>query len=640
MPRYLYPLLKTLSHLACLLLLYTCFRLLFLAFNQDLFPALTFPSLLKLLISGLRFDMSAIISVNCLYIFLALFPWRTISGKGKKLLRLLFISTNIVALLFEAADWVYFPFNHKRSTAEVLNMVGRKGDFLDLFPGFLVTYWYIFLLAAALGIVIALSYTFIGRRFDYTGTETTGKKYYLQKVIIFFSGILLAFIGQRGGLQLVPVNLRNAVATTRSEYVPIVLNTPFSIINSVTSHRLVSLAFMPQSEAEHIVRPLKQYSSNASRRKNVVFIILESFSKEFTRLGGSTSYTPFLDSLMDQGLTFTNAYANGLHSSEGIPAILAGIPSLMEEPFTTSIYGTNKITSVATLLKPEGYSTSFYHGAANGSMSFDVFTKSAGIDNYFGRSEYGSKDYDGSWGIFDEPFLQYFADGLSRQQEPFLSAVFTITSHPPYPIPAQYKDHFPKGKLQILECIGYTDHAVRKFFEKAKQQSWYENTLFVITADHCSPVASNDYYAFGPGRYQIPVIFFAPGDAQLKGNNNALFQQIDILPSVMQYLGYGKPFFALGNSCFDSIANRYVINDLSSVYEWISEGYYLKISNNAVTAAFRFPADSTRQYNLAGTAQHTPPISKAYQHWQALLQVYTEAMIHNHMDASKYQQAD
>jgi uncharacterized sulfatase len=260
------------------------------------------------------------------------------------------------------------------------------------------------------------------------------------------------------------------------------------------------------------VQPVKQYKqAGPFRKKNVVVIILESFSKEFTKLTPGKSYTPFLDSLMDHSLTFTNAFSNGLHSSEGIPAVIAGIPSLMSEYFTTSVYSTNTITSMPSVLKKEGYVSEFFHGATDGSMSFDIFAKSAGYDRYFGRAEFNDERYyDGNWGIFDEPFFQFFARGLDTLQQPFFASIFSVTSHAPYPIPEKYKNRFVNDGLPIHPCIEYTDMAVRHFFDSVRNKEWFKNTLFVITPDHCSPMSSTSYYANGTGRYQIPLIFLLP----------------------------------------------------------------------------------------------------------------------------------
>lgn len=642
MPRYPIPFLKTLSQLLFLLVLYSIFRLLFFAFNQHLFSGISTAHFLYLLRHGLRFDVSAIISINCIFIFWSLLPYGKENGEPRqKILRPLFVTTNTIAILFEIADWAYFPFNHKRSTADVLNMVSRKGDFFNLLPGFVIQYWYLFFIAIAVAFSIHRLYGFIDRKlnsyYQNPAISASGKSDTKRIWALAVVGFALAIIGQRGGIQLIPINLRNAIKITSSKYTPILLNTPFSIINSIGSQRLQEQKFMPQAKAEQLIQPIKQYANGPFKKKNVVVIILESFSREFTGMGDGISYTPFLDSLSRQGMSFVNSHANGLRSAEGLPAILSGIPSLMEEPFTTSIYSTNKITSISGLLKAEGYHTSFYHGATNGSMSFDVFTRSAGIDRYYGRTEYNNdKDYDGNWGIYDEPFLRYFAAGLNNTPQPFFSTVFTLSSHPPYSLPAKYKGIFPKGKLDILPCVGYTDHALKLFFEHAAKQSWYSNTLFIITADHCSPTGSTPYYASGAGRYEIPIIFYSPSDKNLKGSNDILLQQIDILPSVMQYLGYNKPFFSLGNSAFDSTAKRFVINDLSNIYEWIGGGYRLSIGNDTVNEAYNYPADKIGKYNIADSFYTQPDARETIQHWQALVQIYTQSMVENQMSAAEY----
>src|SRR5690606_32331919 len=137
--------------------------------------------------------------------------------------------------------------------------------------------------------------------------------------------------------------------------------------------------FYPPEKALQYINPKKKYPSGQFQKKNVVVIILESFSKEYTGLGGRESFTPFLDSLMNKSRVFSNAFANGLTSAAGIPAILSGMPSLLDEPFTTSAYGTNKLPSIPQLLKDMGYQTAFYHGGTNGTMSFDIYASNAGF---------------------------------------------------------------------------------------------------------------------------------------------------------------------------------------------------------------------------------------------------------------------
>ncbi len=629
---------RILNHLCLLLLYYTCFRVLFILFNISLVAGLSRMDLLWLFWKGLRFDLSVLLLLNSVWIFIALlspFPPRT--AVLKKFSQVLFLLVNGLAFAFEASDWIYFRFNHKRATADILDMISRKGDFLSLLPDFLLTYWYLFLLTIAFIVLMNKCYLLIERLWQRKAgnlNQTSTRAYWYGRALSLFIFVPLIVTGIRGGLQLVPINIRNAVEVTAPQYTGIVLNTPFSIINSLQGDKLEEVHYMPMEEARQIVQPVKQYHSDQRfQRKNVVYLILESFSKEFTRLGPGTSYTPFLDSLMDRSLTFTNAYANALHSNEGIPAILSGIPGLLEEPITTSVYSNNLYTSLPALLKEhQGYHTAFFHGCTNGTMSFDIYARSAGFGAYYGRSEYNNeKDYDGSWGIFDEPFLQFFARKMQTMPQPFNTALFTATSHNPYPIPQQYTGKFPKGSLPIHETIGYTDYALSRFFAAVQNEPWYSNTLFVLTADHSSPVASSDFYYNGAGRYQIPIILFAPGDTLLRGYNPALLQQIDLLPTILDYLGYDKPFFALGNSAFRPEAPRFALNCLSSVYDWINEGYRLKISDSKIREAYLYPQDSLARHNIAQQISETAEIRQSMRLWQAMVQVYTDGMINNRM---------
>jgi phosphoglycerol transferase MdoB-like AlkP superfamily enzyme len=334
---------------------------------------------------------------------------------------------------------------------------------------------------------------------------------------------------------------------------------------------------------------------------------------------------------MGAGLNCTQGYANGLHSAEGIPAVTAGIPTLMPEAFSTSIYGTNAITTLPNLLKAKGYSTAFFHGGTNGTMSFDIFSAAAGYAQYFGRTEYGNDaDYDGAWGIPDGPFLQYFAGSLGRLKSPFCASVFTLSSHPPYTLPSSYKTPLPPNTSAVHKAVAYTDDALRRFFETAATAPWYSNTLFVITADHASPDNFTSHYSSGIGEYAIPLVLYAPGDAGLRGTLDAPVQQIDIMPSVLNYLGYDRPFFAFGKSLFDSSAQRFVVTENNGAYQWIDgSGYVLRATESRATGLFRFPADSSLQQNIL--PQSRAAGDSVMRRLKAFVQVYRNALIQNKM---------
>jgi phosphoglycerol transferase MdoB-like AlkP superfamily enzyme len=594
---------RLLLQILLLLLCYFMSRTAFTLINHDHFSTLTVREFFRLEFYATRFDISAILLTNVLYIFLFLFPvhiWNM--PKWENMTHWVFVIGNATVFLFELSDWAYFPFNHKRSTADVLNMVTRKGDFFTLLPTFVIDYWYVPVAWLLLVFLLHVINKRIRRATPLAAPALSSDvKVFALQFLYMCTFITVMVFAIRGGTQMKPIVLTDAVKYADNEYVPIVLNTPFSIISSLQNEKLPELHYMSDKDARTYINPIKQYNRNRADKPNVVVIILESFSKEFTGMGRQ-SYTPFLDSLMGVSLTCTDAYANALRSAEGIPAIIAGIPSLMEEPITTSVYGNNKITALPNLLKSKGYSSAFYHGGTNGTMNFDIFCANAGYDQYLGRTEYNDeKDYDGNWGIWDEPYLQYFAEGINKMPQPFFATVFTLSSHPPYKLPQQYEGVLPKGKIPIETVVRYSDMALRKFFATASKQAWFSNTLFVITADHTSMVREKeDHFSKNLGLYAIPILFYAPGDSMLRGVYSKPVQQIDILPSVMEYTGYRKPFFAMGNSIFTD-DKRFVINTISGNFQFYKDGYLL-LTNNELKpkSLYAYPADSNCTNNILG----------------------------------------
>lgn len=630
---------RLIAQLGLLLVFYTAFRLCFYAFNVDFFE-LDAGGLLRLLVAGIRFDLSAVLLLNSLFILLSVWPYPRQDASRILAWRYgLFMIPNSLAVLFEVSDWEYYAFNRKRSTAGVFDMLGLQGDFLSLLPAFLKDFWYLFLIAALAIVALSLGFKRIEARFalkffllkwgqELLPSASAGKQL-IGRLLIFISVIGATLIGIRGGLQLVPINLRNALEVARPDEAPLVLNTPFSILHSLANTTLQEVHFMDSTTAWSLTAPLKQYPAEEGfKPKNVVIIILESFSRSFTALGGGTSYTPFLDSLMTRSRTFTQAFANGLHSADAVPAILAGIPALMSEPFGTSMYSNNALEALPLLLKQQGYYSAFFHGAANGSMSFDIFARSAGYDAYFGRSEYPDpRDYDGNWGIYDGPFFQFFGRCLDTMRQPFHATLFSLSSHHPFSLPEPYKAAQGIREQSIFTTVQYTDAALARFFREAAQKDWFLQTLFVVVADHVFPDAIQDKDQSRNGRYRIPLLFYAPGDSLMSSYDPTPVQQMDILPGILDYLNYPHPFFALGNSPFDTAADRVVIQHWNEGYQWISKGYQVEYFADSIRSVYAYPGDSLQTHNLLPGVYP----ENAVRQGQALIQVYQHAMLQDKM---------
>lgn len=330
------------------------------------------------------------------------------------------------------------------------------------------------------------------------------------------------------------------------------------------------------NDLQKYIQPVKEYHNNPKTKPNIVLFITESFGREYlgafnkkSGIENFISYTPFLDSLATKSLIFPNAYSNGYKSIHGMSSMLAGIPSF-KDAFTSSPYIKQKIESLVSILNEEGYDTSFFHGAPNGSMGFLGFGNILGFDHYYGKTEFNNdSQFDGSWGIWDEPFMQYMKQVLDDKKEPFFATIFTVSSHEPYVIPEQYNGKFPKGNIPMHQCVGYTDYAFKKFFEAAKKEPWFKNTIFAFTANHGNQVYYQDFYKI-INRTAVPILFYDPNGKYI-GEDYSLAQQIDMYPTLLDMIGYEKPFRSWGGSLINSKGiEPYVMNYNGKNYQYQS----------------------------------------------------------------------
>ena len=542
-----------------LLALYSSSRIYFYLNNNDTINPYYFLEF----IAGLRFDISALAYINIPLFILLILPHNLRSRKNyHKLTNYLFYIVNIPFLLVNNIDIEYFKFTQKRSTADLFQLMSLGNDAKYIIPQFAKDYWPITLFS-----IIQLYLLFKVKEIPKHKFSLSLKGISKQLLILVLSSGLF-IISARGGLQLKPINTINAGELCGSQNTSLILNTPFCILHSLNEKALQTYNYFKKQELENIYSPVHTPNSKVINKKNIVILIMESYSKEFVgHHNDGKSYTPFLDSLMEYGIVFNNAYANGLKSIEALPAITASIPTLMDNPFITSNYGQNQFESLASLLNKEGYNTSFFHGGQRGTMGFYSFTRKAGFQEYHGLEEYNNTiDFDGSWGVYDIPFMQYFASELNKKKEPFFTTFFSLSSHPPYVLPKNYNHQFKE--IGIRESIKYTDDAMQQFFEKIKNEDWFRNTLFVITADHTSGKNYNKNYKNRIGRYAIPLLLFK-GDSSMVGENNSIVQQIDIMPTILEEVSYTKPYLAFGKSLFSG--ESWAISKLYSNYHFITD---------------------------------------------------------------------
>lgn len=582
-------------------------RVLFYIFNAGLLKVDSFTDFIALCYYGLPFDTTAILYVNVLFIVLSILPLKkNTTSVYQRFLFYLYFVTNLLAYSMNFVDFIYYRFTYARTTTAVINVIEHEVNLSKLFLSFLVDFWYVFVLFIFLAVLWIYAY----KRINVKVSKPTNNLAYFSFSILGFLVISALIIGGiRGGdfkKSTRPINLLDASRHVKNiVHSDIVLNTPFAIIRTLFSNSFIKTDYAGVNAQVILekVMPIKQYHNNPPTKPNVVVMILESNGREYygafnrkSNIKNFKSYTPFLDSLAQHSMIYTNAYTNGRQSIHGMSSILSGIPSF-KDAFTSSPYPKQKIESLVSTLESEGYKTSFFHGAANGSMGFLGFANILGIDNYYGRTEFNDdSQFDGFWGIWDEPFLQYMKNTLDQEKTPFFSTIFTVSSHEPYNIPAKYKNKFPEGDVPIHKCIAYTDYSLNRFFTEAKKSPWFKNTIFVLVADHGNSTFYKEYRR-PIERFAIPIIIYKP-DSQYVGVDEDLAQQIDIYPTILDMIGYQKPFRSWGRSLLDKKTQEpFVINSTGSLYQF-SKGNYICIFDGKKSIGFYDKDDKALANNL------------------------------------------
>jgi phosphoglycerol transferase MdoB-like AlkP superfamily enzyme len=616
------------------LLLFSLCRVGFYLFNHKMFPGITAGQFLSIMKGGLLFDISAVVYINMLFILLQIIPFDFRYNEGyQKVLRWVFFITNGLAIAVNSMDFVYYRFVFKRATADVFKTFEHEANLVKMFFKYMFDYWPAVIFCLFTWFIMVYLYNKVKVRKPVPDNRIA---YYGINILFIPMVLGLAIGGARGGYRhsTRPITISNAARYVSSPRdVAIVLNTPFSLMRTSGKKPLIKYAFYDRNELDKLFNPHYIPAVTCPFKKgNVVIIILESFAREYIGFfnkdleGGSYSgFTPFIDSLLQESMTFDVSLGNGKKSIDAMPSILASLPSL-ETPYIISHYANNNINGLASLLKRKGYYSTFFHGAPNGSMGFDSFSKMAGFDDYTGLDQYPYKnDFDGMWGVWDEPFFHFFAEQMGKFPQPFLATIFSISSHHPFKVPEKYKDKFKKGTAPIVEVVGYTDFALREFFDEISDAPWFSNTLFVITADHTNESLhkefQNDF-----GSYCIPIIFYKPG-SDLKGVKKRIAQQIDIMPTILSYLNFDEEYIGFGNNLLDDSYESFAFNSNGSTYHLYMKDHILEMVDNKPVGLFNYKDDRFLEKNLIGQEPDMTMIMETK--LKAIIQSYNERLIDN-----------
>ncbi len=600
---------RLLKRFLVLLITYSFLRIGYYFYHLNVYRYFTQDEIFQSFFLGIRFDIAAICLLNIPIIILALFQ-----GKNSKLIffeRLFFIVINSAGIIASLVDFELFLFMGKRLSFDLFVITD---DIWDQLPQLILNYWYFPLL----GLFFGIGYFLLDKKFLLLNEKPSGL---LKQVLSGFLLLTFSFVGIRGGLQHKSINVQTAFMQGKNELGHLVLNTPYHFLRTLKNQTYQKLKyFVRDEEAINLILNRRDFRELKieKKKKNIVLIVLESFSSEYVEKG----YTPFLDFLISKSLYFPHHLANGRRSIEALPSLLCGLPSLIDEPISKSVFQGNRFVCMPKILKSLGYTNYFFHGGARGTMGFESYTLSNGFDQYFSKENYSKGDFDGTWGIYDGPYLEYVASEINKMPEPFLAGIFTLSSHQPYSVPRKMKGKFPKGKLEIHESIGYTDFALRNFFEKIKNEPWYKETIFFITADHTSKLESKKYQNL-IGHYRVPFLIYG---ADLNwGEKGALkvTQHSDIPRTILGLVGASADEMPATAADVLGHDKGYAINYADGRDYFLASGNEVQtLSKEQVQKIYTYDWDSG-ELKLKGDAQDL--LLKAY------LQYFINGLINNNL---------
>ncbi len=523
----------------CLLFLFV-HRVIFLWMFHAQFNDVPFIEFVKAFLIGMLTD-----AISCIYFLLPTWLVLLFFNIEHKITRRIalgwFFIGFMIACTLNLSDLGYFPVTKKRMGAELLDMLP---EIPSLMGAYLKAYWYLFFL---LVLFFSSAFWIIKKQLEkYKNIQEQGIRH---KGINIFIVLIAFFSIMRGGYGARPFTPFDIPSMVDPKLQWLASNTPFQFLHTLENTTIKIENYYNESEAEKLIGFEKRFVSKEFKKKNIVFIILESFCSERVGLFNPAvkAYTPFMDSLFSNARTYEYGMANGRMTIDALPSVLTGIPSLMEKNYCYSTYNNNSVHSISYLLQQEGYHTAFYYGGLKTTFGFENFMNINFSKNYMDQDDYSSDYENAAWGVDDHLFLPFVADELSQLPQPFCASLLTLSLHHPFPVPEPYKTMLDTIKNPIKKSLKYTDLSLQLFFNKIRHASWFKNSIIAICADHTSDGLG--YYEGNPiNAFSIPISFLVPGDTSFNNIQKQSMSQIDMIPTVLEYLGYNKPFMCLGNS--------------------------------------------------------------------------------------------
>lgn len=507
---------------------------------------------------ALRLDASAV--AHCLPVTL-LFIAFTMGKKqalSVNLLRIWFIFLYILFALMSAGDILvqdewgaklhYTAIKHLQHPTEAAR-TGTGLQFLIFFGAF--AFYLLFLIPFNKWVHTPFKHIQITDKKPYASVALTS---------VLLCGI--CFVLARGGFQPIAINVSQSYFTNHQIINNAAVNTPWSVVQSVVEGVNTMngnpYVFHKSEDLEKLAEPLfagnePQKGNFINKEKpNIVLVILESWSDNAVYYEeDGVNPTPNFRNMIDEGWYWSNAYTVGWKSDFGVPGILSAWPCHDLGSICSHPSKCRALPGIAKSLKTKGYSTEFIYGGQLVYGNIKSYVYQTGYDNVIESENFPSSIHNGRLGVQDDEIFQYAIQEMNEEKSaPFFKVVYTLSSHPPFDHPNN-TEQFKGKEAAYLNSLVYSDMSIKHFIEEAKKQPWFNNTLFIFSADHGRAVPGFDV-GYEPEFFRIPILFWGPAlDSNYVGKKyEAISSQTDITPTLLQELNIVTDDYPFGRNIF------------------------------------------------------------------------------------------
>ncbi len=509
--------------------------------------------LMQLFVQGLRADI--IVICLLLVVPVLLIPLASVRGMSKLWFQF--------SYFWCLAALVLLVFMELASPAFILQYDVRPNrlfvEYLKYPKEVLSTLWFGFRLPLVLGVVATLALTWLMRRIFRSGKCSLISWSVGKTVGLWCLALVLLFAGIRSTTDHRPANPAIFAITADAMVNSLVLSSAYSVLYALYNlkHEAHSSEIYGKLPTEQMLKQsldwpwLKTYQFanpnyptahwqqaviKRARPLNLVIVLQESLGATFVKSLGGLAVTPELEKLKQQGIWFENLYATGTRSVRGIEAVVAGFPPTPAQSTVKLSNSQQHFTTLASILKAQGYQTQFVYGGEAHFDNMRSFFTGNGVDQIVDQSQMQNPVFTGSWGASDEDVFttaHQQLTALHQQDKPFFSLIFTSSNHEPFEFPDGRIDLNEEPKATVNNAVKYADWAMGQFFNKAKQSDYWQDTLFLIVADHDNRVYGDNLIPVE--KFHIPgLILGADTKPELL---KTLASQIDLAPTLLSMMG-------------------------------------------------------------------------------------------------------